>query len=264
MRLMISAASLSALVAVGPAGAASPEVLRELAPTGALRAGLAFAPALTPVFVTRDAAGEGHGVARDLAEAMANKLGVPVTFTLAATTGALAEACAKGEIDIAFMPADDERRQRLDFSPPYFIIENTYLVAGTSDIQTVNDVDRSTVTIVGIAGSTTIRAVGRQIQKARIVPAPTIDAAMQMLIDGTAQAFALTHDALPALQRRLPGSRILDGAFQRTDVAISLGKGRPAALAFVRDFIERTKADGSLRRDFEAAGLGTLTPAPAE
>jgi hypothetical protein len=40
------------------------------------------------------------------------------------------------------------------------------------------------------------------------------DEAMGMMKVGTAQAFALTHDALPTLQKQLPGSRILDGAFR--------------------------------------------------
>src|SRR5262249_6485019 len=68
------------------------------------------------------------------------------------TTGELTDALTAGAIDIAFMPADDARRQRVDFSPPYFMIESTYLVAGPTDIRTLADVDRPDVTVVGITG----------------------------------------------------------------------------------------------------------------
>jgi polar amino acid transport system substrate-binding protein len=60
---------------------------------------------------------------------LSKALGVPPDVLVAATTGELTDAVSNGTIDIGFMPADDERRQGLDFSPPYFIIESAYLVA---------------------------------------------------------------------------------------------------------------------------------------
>jgi polar amino acid transport system substrate-binding protein len=236
-------------------------VLDELAPTGKLRVGLAYAPAVTPLFVAKDAAGRPHGVSLDLGNALSNALGVPPDVLVAATTGELTDAVATGRIDIGFMPADDERRQRLDFSPPYFIIESTYLVAPGADIKTIADADRADVTIVGVAGSTTIRAAGRIAKNAKVLAAKTVAEAMDALRSGKAQAFALTHDALPPLQRTLPGSRILDGAFQTTGVGVALQKNRPAALAFVTRFIEVAKAEGTVRRALDEAGLKDLSVA---
>ena len=83
-----------------------------------------------------------------------------------------------------------------------------------------------------------------------------------MMKAGTAQAFALTHDALPTLQKQLPGSRILDGAFQTTGVAIAVQKNHPAALGYVKDFIESAKASGVVRRAFDDVGLNRLSVAP--
>jgi polar amino acid transport system substrate-binding protein len=97
--------------------------------------GVAYAPSPTPIFVSKDSAGNVRGVPRDLGTALAKSLGVPVEIVVMATTGELTDACSAGAIDIGFMPADDERRKRLDFSPPYFVIESTYLAAGASDIK---------------------------------------------------------------------------------------------------------------------------------
>jgi polar amino acid transport system substrate-binding protein len=242
--------------------AAEGDVMKQLVPTGQLRVGVAYAPAPTPIFVTKDAAGEVHGVPRDLGYALARTLSVPAEIVVVATTGELTDACSSGAIDIGFMPADDERRTRVDFSPPYFVIESTYLVTGPSAIKTLANVDRPGVTVVGIAGSTTMRAASRSLKRAKVVPAKSVDEAMAMMKAETAQAFALTHDALPTLQKQLPGSRILDGAFQTTGVAIAVHKDHPAALAYVKDFVESAKANGIVRRAFDDAGLNRLPVAP--
>jgi polar amino acid transport system substrate-binding protein len=244
------------------AGAVEDNVMKQLVPTGKLRVGVAYAPAPTPIFVAKNAAGDFHGVPRDLGTAMAKALGVPIEMVVAATTGELTDALTSGKIDIGFMPADDARRLRVDFSPPYFVIESTYLVAGNAGIKTLAEVDRPEITVVGIGGSTTMAAAGRSLKTAKVVPAKSVDEAMAMMTAGSAQAFALTHDALPALQKQLPGSRILDGAFQTTGVAIAMQKDRPAALVFVSDFVARAKSDGTVRRAFDQAGLDGLQIAP--
>jgi polar amino acid transport system substrate-binding protein len=244
------------------ASAVEDEVMKQLVPTGKLRVGVAYAPGPTPIFVVRDVAGDVHGVPRDLGGALARALGVPVEFIVVATTGELTAACSSGAIDIAFMPADEERRARVDFNPPYFVIESTYLVTASSAIKTLADVDRPEITVVGIAGSTTMRAASRSLKNAKTVAAKSVDEAMGMMKVKTAQAFALTHDALPPLQKQLPGSRILDGAFQITGVGIAVQKDRPAALAYVKDFVESAKANGTVRRAFADSGLDQLAVAP--
>jgi polar amino acid transport system substrate-binding protein len=242
--------------------AAGQEVIRELAPTGKLRVGIAVAPVATPVFGVRDAAGGAHGVARDLGAGLAEALGIGVEFVLAATTGEIADRCGSGTLDIGFMPVDDERRKRVDFTPPYFVIESTYLAVAGAGIETLADVDRPEITVVGIAGSTTIRAAGRTLTQAKVVAAASVDEAIATMAAGRAQALALSRDSLPPLQHRFPGSRILDGAFQVTGAAIAVQKHHPAALAYVTQFIENTKKSGVLRRAFDAAGLTNLAIAP--
>jgi polar amino acid transport system substrate-binding protein len=244
------------------AAAVEDNVMKQLVPTGTLRVGVAYAPAPTPIFVAKDAAGDVHGVPRDLGTALAKALGVKIEIVVAATTGELTDALTSGAIDVGFMPADDARRKRVDFSPPYFVIESTYLVTASSNIKNLADVDRSEITVVGIAGSTTMGAAGRSLKTAKLIPAKSVDEAMAMMSMGAVQAFALTHDALPTLQKQLPGSRILDGAFQTTGVAIAVQKDRPAALAFITDFVERAKSDGTVRRAFDEAGLNGLPIAP--
>jgi polar amino acid transport system substrate-binding protein len=236
--------------------------MNEFIPIGRLRAGVAFAPAPSPLFVVKDAEGNPRGVTVDLANALARELGVPVEFTVAPNTGELTDALAVGVIDVSFMPEDEERRKRIDFGPVYFLVESTYMVTKASGIRTVEEVDRPDIRVVGIANTTTIRAAARTLKRTTIEAAPSIADAMAAMTSGKADAFALSRDSLPPFVAQLQGSRIVEGGFQQTGVAIAVPKGRPAALAAVTSFLDRAKRDGTVRRAFDRAGLQDLQVAP--
>ena len=236
-------------------------MLRELVPAGKLRVGVAYAPAPTPLFVTKDQAGEAHGVARDLGLALGKALDVPVELFVAPTTSEVTNALASGLIDIGFMPADEDRRKRVDSSPSYFVIESTYLVADNPGIKTIADVDHEGITVVGIAGSATERAAAHSLKAAKIVEAKTVDEAMAMMKAGNAQAFALTHDALPLLQPQVPGCVFSTARSRHSEWASRCRRiTRPRSPMLMN---EHAKSDGTVRRAFDdPAGLNSLPIAP--
>jgi polar amino acid transport system substrate-binding protein len=236
--------------------------LKELAPTGELRVGVAFAPARSALFVVKDANGRPSGVTVDLGKELARQLGVPVEFVAVSNTGELTNEISSGALDVTFVPIDNERRKMMAFGPAYFVIQSTYLVRPGSDMKTLADVDRPDIRVVGIAGSATFRSAGRSLKNTTITAVPSVDDAIEMLRSGKADAFALTHDALPPLVAQLPGSRILDGAFLQTGVAIAVPKERPNALAYVSAFMEDAKKSGAVERAFDNAGLKGLPVAP--
>jgi polar amino acid transport system substrate-binding protein len=236
--------------------------MKELTPTGKLRAGIVYAPALSVFFAVRDADGRPRGVTVDLADELARQLGVAADFMVAPNSGMVTDAVESGAVDVAFMPVDDERKMRVAFGPNYCLIESTYMVTGASGIRTLGEVDRPNVRVVGIANTTTIRAAGRSLKNTTITAATSVEAAVEMLRTGVADAFALSRDSLPPFVAQLPGSRIVDGGFQQTGIAIAVAKGRPAALAHVGTFLERAKASGSVRRALDRAGFRDQPVAP--
>jgi polar amino acid transport system substrate-binding protein len=249
------------LVASGAAAQESMAV-KELIPTGKLRVGVVFAPAASPFFVVKEANGEPRGVTVDLARELGRKLDVPVEFMVVPNSGLVTDATESGAIDVAFMPVDEERKKRVDFGPAYFMIESTYLATGASGIKTVAEVDRPNVRVVGIANTTTIRAAGRSLKNTSISAVPSVDEAMAMLRAGNADAFALSRDSLPPFVAQLPGSRIVEGGFQQTGIAIAVPKNRPNALAYVTAFMESAKASGVVRRALDRAGFANDPVAP--
>jgi polar amino acid transport system substrate-binding protein len=236
--------------------------MKELVPTGKLRAGIVYAPALSAFFAVKDADGRPRGVTVDLVNELAQQLGVAPEFMVVPNSGLATDAVESGAIDVSFMPVDDERRKRVDFGPNYCLIESTYMVTRKSGIKTLAEVDRPNVRVVGIANTTTIRAAGRTLRNTGITAATSVEEAVAMLRTGKADAFALSRDSLPPFVAQLPGSRIVDGGFQQTGIAIAVPKNRPNALAYVSAFLEQAKASGSVRRALDRAGFRDEPVAP--
>jgi polar amino acid transport system substrate-binding protein len=252
---------LAALMSSGGVLAQVSAAVKELL-SGKLRVGVVFAPSPSAFFVVKDPNGQPRGVTVDLANELGQKLGVPIEFMVAPNSGLVTDATESGAIDVAFMPVDEERKRRVDFGPAYYLIESTYMVTGASGIRTVAEVDRQHVRVVGIANTTTIRAASRSLKNTSISAANSVDEAVGMLRNGKADAFALSRDSPPPFVAALPGSRIVDGDFQQTGVAVAIPKNRPNALAYVTAFLERAKASGSVRRALDRAGFPNEPVAP--
>jgi polar amino acid transport system substrate-binding protein len=256
-REVLAAGAILGALAMGTGAMAddSADAKKALAPTGSLRVGVVSAPKADVFFVAADADGKVRGVTVDMGNELARTLAVSSELVVAHNSGELTDGLEKGLVDVAFLPIDDERRKRVDFGPAYVDFESTCLVLGTSAFRTVGDLDRPGVRVGGEANTTTIRAAARLLKVATVVPIRSVDEAITMLRGGQIDAFALGRDALVPYQREIPGSRLLEGYFHRSSIAVAVPKDRPAALAHVRSFMDGAKAGGLIRRIFDAAGL---------
>jgi len=139
----------------------TPDEIKQLAPTGQLRGGVVTAPAASTFFVAKDGSGVVRGVTVDLLRAFAETFDLPFALQVFENSGQVTDAVMGGTCDIAFMPHDAARAEKVDFGPAYFIIESTYLVPAGSRIQTIDEVNRNGVRIVAIANTTTGRSAHR-------------------------------------------------------------------------------------------------------
>jgi polar amino acid transport system substrate-binding protein len=230
----------------------------ELAPTGKLRVAVAVGPAPSALWAVRDAAnGKPRGVTVTLGSAMAQKLNVPAELVEYASSGEIIAATNCGAWDVTFVPVDDERKKTVDFGSPYHLLQSTYLVAPGSPIQGLDEVNRPGVRIAGVEGTATFRASTRFAPQATPVSVKGPDEAIGLMRAGKADAIALSRETIVALLDVLPGSRALDGGFLNSTTAVAVAKNKPAALAFVRAFIEQAKASGLVRRALDDMGLTT-------
>ena len=260
----LGAATLALLIGGAVMAQEKSAAVTELAPTGKLRVGIAVGPAASALWTIRDpATGRPRGVTVDLGTALAQRLGVPVELVEYKSSGEIIEAAASGGWDVSFTPVDADRKARVDFGPNYALGESTYMVAPGSSIKSIEEVDRPGVRVVGVENTATIRTARRTLKNTAAIGAKSLDEAVEMMRSGKADAIALGRESLASLAPKLPGARILDGHFHATGTAIAVPKNKPAALAYATEFIEAAKADGTVRRAFDAAGMKDAKVAPA-
>ena len=237
-------------------------VLEQLAPTGRLRIAVAIAPSPSAQFAIKD--GETiKGVAVTLGKALAAKLGVPAEVLPHNGSGEIQNSAADGKWDVAFLPVDDERKKFVDFGNGYHLLQSTFLVAPGAKIGSVAEANAKGVGIGGVANTATFRAAIKATPNATHVEFAKVDAAAAAMLEGHVQAIALSRESLGGLVKKIPGARILDDAFLNSSTAVCVPKGRPAALAYVSEFIEEAKASGLVRRALDEMGLTSSQIAPA-
>jgi polar amino acid transport system substrate-binding protein len=233
----------------------SPDDLKQLAPTGKLRGGIVVSPAASAFFALKGPGGEPHGVTIDLLHAFAAALKLPLEMQVYENSGQVTDAVASGACDVAFMPRDVTREGKVDFGPAYYLISSTYLVPAGSTIQSIDEVNRPGVRIVGISNTTTVRSARRTAPLGSAEEVPSVDLMTEMAAAGKGDAFALSHDSFAGLLPKLPGARVLPGHFQQTGISVAVPKGRPAALKVASALMEDAKKSGVVRRALDAAGF---------
>src|SRR5436190_12834244 len=97
--------------------AVPPAARAELAPTGKLRVGLI---AVSPAHVTQNTPpGVTRGIAVDIGQQLARRLGVPMEPVRYPSVRALMDAAGKDEWDVAFAGINPERADLVNFTAPY-------------------------------------------------------------------------------------------------------------------------------------------------
>lgn len=237
-------------------------VMEQLAPTGKLRVAIAVSPSPSAQFAIKD--GETYrGVAVILGTALAKKLGVPVELLPHQASGEIQNSAASGRWDVAFLPVDDERKKFVDFGNAYHLLQSTFLAAPGSRITSVKDADNPGTGVGGVANTATFRAALKATPNATHIEFAKVDAAVAAMNEGRIEAIALSRESLSGLVGKIPGARILDDAFLNSSTAVCVPKEKPAALAYVSDFIEEAKASGLVRRALDDMGLTSSQVAPA-
>ena len=232
--------------------AGDPVLRTELAPTGKLRVGLLAA---NPNFVTQGTPpGMLKGVAVEIGDELARRLGVPMEPVRYETVATLWAGARKGEWDVAMLAIDPERAADMHFTSAYMYNENT-LLTKTPEMRSLADMDRSGNRIAAPTRSSQETWLVANLRSARVQSTKDNAASEALVRDGKAEGMASTREQLRQAQARMPGSRILEGRFSENAIALAVPKGRPAALAFAYEFIEEMKASGAVADAISRAGL---------
>jgi polar amino acid transport system substrate-binding protein len=225
-----------------------PEVVKDLAPTGKLRAAINFG---NSVLAQKDpATGAPRGVTADLATELARRLAVPLEFVTFDAAGKVFDGVNSNVWDIAFVAIEPVRAAEIEFTAPYVLIEGTYMVRKESPLQKIEDVDRPGVRIAVGRGSAYDLYLTRTVKNATIVRAATGGgrAMIDLFNNDRLDVAAGVKQPLVAYAKTDPGVRVMDGRFMVIQQAMGTPKaryqGRAAAPAYLRAFVEEMKATG--------------------
>ena len=180
------------------------------------------------------------------------------------TAGQSVDHVNEERADIGFFAIDPARGARIAFTPPYVLIEGTYLVRDDDPIRSVDEVDRPSRRIVVGKGSAYDLFLTREIRQATLVRAASSQAVVQTMLDDGIEVAAGVRQQLEADARRLGGVRVLDGRFMTIRQALGVGKSRgPAAADYLATFVERMKADGFVAAALARHRIDGASVAPA-
>lgn len=218
------------------------ELLAQLAPTGALRAGINLSNFL--LVTGRGEQGEPQGVAPDMAAGIAEVLGVDLVLVPFKGPGLLADAAQQHVWDIGLIGAEPARAKHITFSSAYVEIEATYLVREESRFQNASEVDAPGVRIAVSQRTAYELWLTENLQHAELVLAEGFDGALERFnVDGL-DALASLRPGLMSDVQKLPGTRILDGRFTAIQQAIGTHKGNAAAAHFLQAFSQYAITSG--------------------
>ena len=219
----------------------SPDILKEFAPTGTLRAAINQG---NTVLAQKGPNGEALGITVELARELARRLGLPIELVIFDAAGKVFEALKRGQWDIAFLAIEPVRAAEIDFTAPYVLIEGTYMVPKASPLKVIEDVDKSGIRIAVATGSAYDLYLTRTIKNATLVRAPTGPAAVDMFVRDKLDAAGGVRQPLVEFAAAHPTLRVMDGRFMAIQQAMGMPKGRSKAHAYLKSFVEEMKASG--------------------
>jgi polar amino acid transport system substrate-binding protein len=217
--------------------------LKDLVPTGRLRAAINLG---NSVLAQQDAAGTLGGVTVDLSRELAKRLGVDVDFKTYPGAGKVFEDVKNNVWDIAFVAIEPVRAAEIEFTPPYVIIEGTYMVDRNSPLKVVEDVDKPGIRIAAGGGSAYELYLTRTIKHATIARAAQGGgrAMIELFLKDRLEVVAGVRQQLEAFAKDHPEMRIMDGAFMEIRQAMGVPKGRTTAARYLAGFLDEMKASG--------------------
>jgi polar amino acid transport system substrate-binding protein len=244
-------------------GAASPEVVKEIAPTGKLRAAINLGNA---VLAQKGADGAPKGVSVDLSRELARRLGVPIELITFEAAGKVFEGIKAGNVDLAFIAIEPVRAAEIEFSSPYVLIEGGYMVPKDSPLKVVEDVDRPGIKIAVGLNSAYDLFLTRTIKNAQVVRAHTGggEAMIELFLKDKLDVVAGVKPVLVEYAKTNAAMRVMDGRFMVIQQSMGLPKGRTTAARYVRTFVEDVKASGFVADALKRSNQTDATVAPPE
>lgn len=200
-----------------------------------------------PPYSQLGANGEPEGYDVDIAKAVAETLGATPTFTVVDIPGRVT-SLQTGQLDmvVADFTRTPARAMSIDFTMPYLIIQNMFLVRADSPYQTVADLNKPEVRIAITRGGTAEQWVPTFTPDATLVAFNSEGDCVQALQSN--QADVLTQDNLfnAKLMADNPGTyRVIEENYPAESISIGLPQGDATWARWLDIWVDEFNASGA-------------------
>jgi ABC-type amino acid transport substrate-binding protein len=194
--------------------------------------------------------GDVEGLDADLGREIAKDMGVRPVFIEAVSANRIPFLQQdKVDLIISTFTINEERKQQIDFSVPYYIAGQSILVKKESTIQSVTDLNGKKV--CSGEGSTSEKNVRAKAPQAQLLLFKTYTEAGQALSDGRCDAVSTDDSILFGLAEKIPGTELRGGVFTEEPLGIGVKKGRTDLVDFVNATLRKMKDDGRLKAAYD-------------
>jgi polar amino acid transport system substrate-binding protein len=256
-------AGLIALALLCPVGWAQSrsDIAKQIAPSGTLRAVINLG---NPILARKEnTTGKPVGVSVDLAQALAHKYNLPLQLIPVESAAQSVETVTQGHADIGFFAIDPVRGKGIQFTPPYVLIEGSYLVKQNSPLISNAQVDHPSHRVVVGQGSAYDLYLTRTLTAAHLVRAPTSPQVVSFFLEGAYDVAAGVKQQLEADAKKFEGLRLLPGRFMVIEQAMGQpNTATPIAQQALVEFVMEMKANGFVSRSLSQHKIEGATIAP--
>ena len=190
-------------------------------------------------------------------------LGVPFRIAPSADVRGVMEAVKTHAADLGFLAFDATRAAEVDFSQPYAVAYNSYVVQAGSALKSAADIDRPGIRIAAPKGDSGELYLSRTLQHAELKSIQGLGPEAHRRCSGRDDAYATNRQRLSEMATRFPGLRLLPDNFFAVEQAMVIAKGNAAAVDFLNGFIDDARASGFLKTVIARAKLSGVEAPPA-
>jgi polar amino acid transport system substrate-binding protein len=233
---------------VDAAAADAAPVLSRIVESGTLKVGMSGDQ---PPFTVVAKDGKLIGYEVDLANLLADAMGVKVEF-VQKPFGELMGALEKGEIDaiMSGMTMTPKRNLKAAFVGPYIVSGKSILTksATLAALKDAEEIDRASIKIVALKGSTSEKFVQKVLEKTTYIPVDDYDTGVRMVIDGKADALVADFPICALSQMRYPdaGLATLSEPMTIEPIGIALAPGDSLFVNMVTNYLSALEGIGLL------------------
>ena len=221
-------------------------VLKQLAPKGYLRAAINLSNVL--LVTGKETNGDPQGVSPDMAKELAKELGVELKLIPFNRPGELADAVSEDVWDIGNIANESERAKSITFSSPYTLIESTYMVRKSLNINSIKDIDKEGIRIAVAERSAYDLWLTSNIKKAVLKRAKSIDESFSIFEDYKYEVLAGLRPKLVDDLKKTEGCKVLPEAFTFINQSVGSKPGNIEAEIYINNFIKKCIENGLVKK----------------